>query len=233
MDINKTAEYITQKRKEKNFTQRQLAQILNISDKTVSKWETAKGMPDVAIIGELCSALDITPTEFFMGADAAERDKKEDIIIDVAQRYREKGKKQTICYYQFVFSVFFVSVASFFGDGFAKLTMLASIYATSAIAAYKLGKISTADLKKLQKFALLILVIMILATVDLGFNYFNALNTAENDGIVITGYMARLLLGDYGWSLKKFLILFKNSASATGLVAGQNLFLLSSRIKNR
>ena len=49
MDSIKTGQFIAQIRKEKEITQRQLAEELFISDKTISKWETGKGMPDVSL----------------------------------------------------------------------------------------------------------------------------------------------------------------------------------------
>ena len=43
-------QFIALKRKEKNLTQGQLAEILNISNKAISKWETGKSMPDYSLI---------------------------------------------------------------------------------------------------------------------------------------------------------------------------------------
>ncbi len=52
--------YIAQKRREQNLTQEQLGEKLGVSNKTVSKWETGKCMPDYSIIQSLCDALNIT-----------------------------------------------------------------------------------------------------------------------------------------------------------------------------
>ena len=235
MDINKTAEYIAAKRKEKNLTQRQLAAVLNVSDKTISKWETAKGLPDVAIIADLCAALDISPTEFFNGEDVDTGNiiAQGDIIIDVAQQYHANGKKEMFCYYTAVASLLFCVVASFFGDGFSKIVMTGAVYITGAIAVYKLGRMNIAELKKLQKSALLLFAVTVIMSVDLGFNYPHSLNVIENDGITIHGFFAPLLVGDYGWTINKFLLLFKNAVTARALVLGQNCYLLSARLKNR
>lgn len=65
-----TGKFITQKRKEKNLTQAQLAEILGISNKTVSKWENGKCMPDYSIIESLCKELEITVAELMDGEDA-------------------------------------------------------------------------------------------------------------------------------------------------------------------
>ena len=59
--------FIAAKRKEKNLTQEQLAEKLNVSNKTISKWENGKCLPDYSIIELLCKELDITITELFEG----------------------------------------------------------------------------------------------------------------------------------------------------------------------
>ena len=55
--------FIAQKRKEKNLTQEQLAEILGVSNKTVSKWECGKCMPDYNVVQSLCDELGITIAE--------------------------------------------------------------------------------------------------------------------------------------------------------------------------
>ena len=53
MDQIKTGALIKQLRKEKMLTQKQLAELLNVSDKAVSKWECGNGCPDVSLLSEL------------------------------------------------------------------------------------------------------------------------------------------------------------------------------------
>ncbi len=53
-----TGKFISQKRKERNLTQEQLAEKLGVSNKTVSKWETGKCMPDYSVVKELCEELE-------------------------------------------------------------------------------------------------------------------------------------------------------------------------------
>jgi len=60
MDQIKTGKFISALRKEKNLTQLQLADILGISDKTISKWERGAGLPDVSLMIPLCEALEIS-----------------------------------------------------------------------------------------------------------------------------------------------------------------------------
>ena len=47
------------------ITQKELAEKLNVSDKTISKWETEKGLPDISIVEELAKALHVSLTELF------------------------------------------------------------------------------------------------------------------------------------------------------------------------
>ena len=59
--------FIALRRKEKNLTQEQLAEKLGVSNKTISKWETGKCMPDYSIVRNLCEELDITIAELMDG----------------------------------------------------------------------------------------------------------------------------------------------------------------------
>ena len=69
MDQLTTGRFISRKRKSKNLTQEQLAEILGVSNKTISKWETGKCMPDYAIVKNLCETLEITVAELMDGED--------------------------------------------------------------------------------------------------------------------------------------------------------------------
>ncbi len=60
MDQIRIGKFIAESRKSRNLTQRQLADALSISDKTISKWECGKGLPEISIMLPLCEALDIT-----------------------------------------------------------------------------------------------------------------------------------------------------------------------------
>ena len=60
MEIGK---FIAELRKEKNMTQQELANKLNITDRAISHWENGRSMPDAGIMLELCKALDINVNE--------------------------------------------------------------------------------------------------------------------------------------------------------------------------
>ena len=67
MNQVKIGKFIAHCRKEKNMTQAELAEKLNITDRAISKWETGKGMPDSSIMLELCDELDISVNELLSG----------------------------------------------------------------------------------------------------------------------------------------------------------------------
>lgn len=59
---------VTRKLRENlNMTQKELAERLAVSDKTISKWETARGLPDITLIEPLARALNISVTELISG----------------------------------------------------------------------------------------------------------------------------------------------------------------------
>ena len=66
-DKEKTGKFILALRKEKGFTQKELAVRLAVSDKTISKWETGAGMPDISMLIPLANVFDITVTELLKG----------------------------------------------------------------------------------------------------------------------------------------------------------------------
>ncbi|HIZ08440.1 MAG TPA: helix-turn-helix domain-containing protein, partial [Candidatus Eubacterium avistercoris] len=55
--------FIMKKRKEKNMTQKELAQKLFVTESAVSKWERGLSYPDISLITSICEALDITERE--------------------------------------------------------------------------------------------------------------------------------------------------------------------------
>lgn len=63
-----TGSTIRQLREQKQLTQAQLAQRLSVSDKTVSKWETGKGLPDISLLEPLAAALGVSVLELMHGA---------------------------------------------------------------------------------------------------------------------------------------------------------------------
>ena len=70
MDSKKTGGFIAVLRKEKGYTQATLAEILSVSNRTVSKWENGDGYPDITILPDIAEALDVTVDELLAGEKA-------------------------------------------------------------------------------------------------------------------------------------------------------------------
>ncbi|MGN0523462.1 MAG: helix-turn-helix domain-containing protein [Eubacterium sp.] len=64
-----TGAFIKKLREEKKMTQHQLAEKIFVSEKTISKWETGKGYPDITLLETLAKALDISVIELMSGND--------------------------------------------------------------------------------------------------------------------------------------------------------------------
>ena len=95
MDLVKIGKYIAGKRKALGLTQKQLAEKLNMSDKSVSKWERGICLPDVSVYMELCEILGISINEFLAGEDIDAENvekKSEDNIIQVTKDSKKKQK---------------------------------------------------------------------------------------------------------------------------------------------
>lgn len=67
MDCDKIGRFIYNLRKEKDMTQKQLADLMNISDKAISKWERGLGCPDVSLLQELSQILGVNIEEILAG----------------------------------------------------------------------------------------------------------------------------------------------------------------------
>ena len=96
-----TGKFISQKRKEKNLTQEQLAEKLGVSNKTVSKWETGKCMPDYSVVKTLCDELEITVAELMDGEASEEKSVRtydEEQIMDLLKRTQDLEKQKNLLY---------------------------------------------------------------------------------------------------------------------------------------
>lgn len=99
--MNQTAigSYIVRKRKEQNFTQEQLAEQLGVSNKTVSKWENGKCMPDYSVIEKLCDELSVTLAELMDGEDAVESSVRvydDAQLLDLLRRTQELERSRSV-----------------------------------------------------------------------------------------------------------------------------------------
>ena len=99
MDNKKFGDFIKELRKEKQLTQKELGEKLNITDKAISKWERGLSFPDIAVLKDLAEFFEIDISELLNG----ERGKKQEIDIEKAiqeaiENYKniEEKKKEKV-----------------------------------------------------------------------------------------------------------------------------------------
>lgn len=98
MDAKKTGTFIQSCRLEKGFTQKELAERLNVTDKAVSRWETGRGLPDTGLLVCTAETLGITVAELLAGEHLPEvtaRNQTDQIFVD-AMIYMNRKKQQTL-----------------------------------------------------------------------------------------------------------------------------------------
>ena len=98
MDQIKIGRFIAERRKAKGLTQMQLAEMLGITDRAVSKWENGKSMPDCSIMLELCGILEINVNDLLNGEVIIMEDynkKAEEALLEMI-REKEQNDKQLL-----------------------------------------------------------------------------------------------------------------------------------------
>ena len=96
MNVKKVGEFIKQKRKEKKLTQKELAEKLSITDRAISKWERGICCPDISILKELSSILEVSVNELLAGEEIEklEKEKTDDVLVDSVKQYTSIEKKK-------------------------------------------------------------------------------------------------------------------------------------------
>lgn len=85
MDANATGHFIAQLRKQKGYTQKELAKKLMVTDKAISRWETGKGLPDTSLLKPLGDILGVSVGELLSGKrieEAEMKDQADAIILE-------------------------------------------------------------------------------------------------------------------------------------------------------
>lgn len=99
MDQIRVGKFIAESRKALGLTQRQLADALDISDKTVSKWECGKGLPEVSLMLPLCRILGISVNEMLSGErlnEANYKERAEENMMDLIKENAENKKRMAL-----------------------------------------------------------------------------------------------------------------------------------------
>ena len=110
MDKNATGRFIAELRKQKSFTQKELAEKLMVTDKAISRWETGKGLPDTSLLKPLGDVLGVSVTELLSGKEIEEVDMKEraDNIILEALNYSKRMLASVIGTILFIIGIAFI-----------------------------------------------------------------------------------------------------------------------------
>ena len=173
MDQIKIGKFISELRKTKNMTQQQLGEKIGVSSKTISKWETGKGMPDLSSLKPLSDCLEISINELLSGEKIEEEkyaDKLEENIINTIE-YSDKqvnNKKNLIGILLIVFGVF-ISFSAM--SIFASESSWGSIYSVlgtiiSLVGVSKLTRKLSYGKKLLFNYGYFILFVAMLLVID-------------------------------------------------------------------
>lgn len=117
MNQQKIGKFIALCRKEKNLTQEQLANKLGVTDKSVSKWERERGLPDVSLFEKICEILEITLNELFAGEYISGDNIKKitDYNLRVFIKFNQIKKEKILLYLNFfcLISIFICTLIDF------------------------------------------------------------------------------------------------------------------------
>lgn len=92
MDQIKIGRFISERRREKNLTQMQLAEKLGITDRAVSKWENGRSLPDSSIMLALCKELDISVNDLLCGEVVSMENYNKELENKLLEVVKEKEK---------------------------------------------------------------------------------------------------------------------------------------------
>ena len=113
MDQVRIGSFLKELRKEKDLTQEELAELLNVSGRTISRWETGSNMPDIGMLVEIADFYDVSIPEIIEGERKSENMDKEtrDTAIKMAEYSQNEvkvGKRKVIGYLMSAFGIFII-----------------------------------------------------------------------------------------------------------------------------
>ncbi|MBR6801835.1 MAG: helix-turn-helix transcriptional regulator [Eubacteriaceae bacterium] len=237
MDQEKTGRFISHLRKEKGLTQAALAEMLGITDKAVSKWETGRSLPDAGIISELCGILGISINEFFAGERIEERDmvrRSEENMLSAVEsirnsktRYRRYGALYGTGLGMIVTSVLVDDSLRIFWVLFA-LNLISFAMNRFSVKEQKMGDI-------VAVMSVISLAVSIVITSDLLINYLWGIYHASlgTEGIGMYSVFGRIIFGDRLWSVEGYLKVFVRALWVSVFFIIENAVIWCSRILNK
>ena len=145
MNREKTGALIAAARKEKNMTQKDLAKVLHVSDRAVSKWERGAGFPDVSLLEPLADALDLQVLDLLRGEEQEEAEPEVTVrraLVLLARQAREKTLRRwgqilgtLVALAMVVFVLFGILVRSGVFERPVSLTVTAAVYTPEGVPA--------------------------------------------------------------------------------------------------
>lgn len=100
--MTKMGKHIAEARKSKGYTQKNLGDIIDVSDKTISKWEKGVVAPDITILNALAKALDISIEELLLGEKVEEEN-----VVEAIDVYTKISKRKILK----IFAVVFIALS--------------------------------------------------------------------------------------------------------------------------
>ncbi len=155
MNQERIGKFIAKSRKDKNLTQEQLADILGVTSKSISRWERGICMPDLSLYGKLCSTLGITINELLSGENLEKEKYQETFeknIINIVDKVDKKNRilnmlKKLALTIIFVIDAILIGYIMYsnieFTANFDKETMNATIETTGLVASSGTSKTKT------------------------------------------------------------------------------------------
>ncbi len=137
MDAKVTGQFIAELRKQKGFTQKELAEKLEVTDKAVSRWETGKGLPETSLLKPLGDVLGVSVGELLAGRiiEAEQvRDQTDQIILETLDYSDEDKELKRILRFVLIGiavalgGVFFSLMIDRFGNGSEDLSLGIGMY---------------------------------------------------------------------------------------------------------
>lgn len=118
MEHEKIGKFIAELRKEQGMTQQQLADSIGVSNKTISKWECGKGMPEISILGPLCNVLNININELLSGERLSTENyslkAEENMIHFIEQTENNNRKNNQISLIMISITIIFIAIFTLF-----------------------------------------------------------------------------------------------------------------------
>ena len=117
MDNKTTGAFISARRKELQLNQKQLAEKLGVTDKAVSKWETGRSAPDIALLEPLARELGVSVVEILQGEKVEEENfpaVSDEVVVTTMKKDRKKLRKAVIIAVSIMLSILLLLQINFY-----------------------------------------------------------------------------------------------------------------------